>query len=388
MPRRAARRPARRGTGLRVLERYLLRDFLVTCLLTLAVVTFVMCLGTVVKAVDLLTRGVSGIFILKIFFYNIPFILSFAIPMSVLTTVLLLFGRLSSDGELNAMKACGLSLWQIITPIVMASVCLSALCLYLNGTLAPLSHWAQRRVLVDLGMTEPENLLEEGRFVREFPGLMVYVAKRERKKVTDVIVYEMGPKGIKRSVRAQRGFLTPILDKKQLRVDLYDVRIEAPDENYPMDLTRSRDIRADHYPVTLDLSGLTGNGQVQKKVADMTYGELIAAVQDVGLAFPGMAPKDLARNRMKLVVDANTRLGLALSCFAFTLLGIPLGMKSHRRETSVGFAISILIVFFFYFFIIIADSLVRHPELRPDLIVWIPVLFSEIVGYLLLRRAA
>ncbi|MCX6998464.1 MAG: LptF/LptG family permease [Kiritimatiellaeota bacterium] len=372
---------------MRVLERYLLRDFLVTCLLTLTVITFVMCLGTVVKAVDLLARGVSGIYILKIFIFNIPFLLSFAIPISVLTTVLLLFGRLSSDGELNAMKACGLSLWQIITPIVLAAVCLSGLCLYLNGTLAPLSHWAQRRVLVELGMTEPENLLEEGRFVREFPGLMVYVAKRERKKVTDVIVYEMGPQGIKRSVRAQRGFLTPLLDKQQLRIDLYDVRIEAPDENYPNDLTRSHDIRAAHYPVTLDLSGLMGKGQVHKKVADMTYGELIEAVQDVSRAFPGVAPKDLARTRMKLVVDANTRLGLALSCFAFTLLGIPLGIKSHRRETSIGFAISILIVFFFYFFLFFADALVRQPELRPDLIVWVPVLLSEVVGYLLLRRS-
>jgi len=373
---------------LRVLERYLLRDFFVTCLLTLAVVTFVMCLGAVVKAMDLLARGVSGVFILKIFSYNIPFLLSFSIPISVLTTVLLLFGRLSSDGELNAMKACGLSLWQIVTPLVLAAVCLSVLCLYLNGTLAPQSHWAQRRVLVDLGMTEPENLLEEGRFVRDFPGLMVYVAKRERKKVTDVIVYEMGARGVKRSVRARYGYLTTDLDKKQLRVDLHDVRIEVPDEDHPMDLTRSRDIRAEHYPVTLDLSNFLNRGQVRKKGADMAYGELMEAVRDIRGAFPGVDPQDLARMRMGLVVDANTRLALALSCFAFTLLGIPLGIKSHRRETSIGFGIAILIVFFFYFFIIIADSLVRHPELRPDLIVWIPILGAELAGYLLLRRAA
>ena len=63
-------------------------------------------------------------------------------------------------------------------------------------------------------------------------------------------------------------------------------------------------------------------------------------------------------------------------------------MRSHRKETSIGFAISIMLVFLFYFFIIIADSLVSHPEFRPDLIVWVPVLLSELGGYLLLRRLA
>jgi len=104
--------------------------------------------------------------------------------------------------------------------------------------------------------------------------------------------------------------------------------------------------------------------------------------------YPGVKEEDLDVMRMKLVVDANQRLALALSCFAFTLLGIPLGMKSNRKETSIGFGISILLVFFFYFFIIIADSLVGHPQFRPDLIIWIPILACEFIGFLLLRRMA
>ena len=122
---------------MRVLDRYLLRTFLVTFALTLAVFTFVMCLGAVVKAIDLLARGVSGWFILKVFFYNIPFLLSFSIPMSVLTSVLLNFGRMSFDGEVTAMKACGISMWQIVAPILVIALGFSALCLYINTSLAP-----------------------------------------------------------------------------------------------------------------------------------------------------------------------------------------------------------------------------------------------------------
>lgn len=359
-----------------------------TFALTLAVFTFVMCLGAVVKAIDLLARGVSGWFILQIFFYNIPFLLTFSIPMSVLTAALLMFGRLSSDNEINAMKASGLSLWQIITPVVLTSVLLAVGCLVINGSIAPQSHWAQRRLLVQLGVTDPLSLLEEGRFVRDIPGWMIYVGKKERSQATDIHIYELGPRGATRSIRAKRGTFT--VDKKtnKLLVTLYDARGEEPDVNNPANLTGTRMVPAQTTTFPIDLGAVMQRGNVRKKGADMTYGELLRTLSEESRALLGADPQEVSRNRMKLVVDANTRLALSLSCFAFTLLGIPLGMKSHRKETSIGFAISIVLVFFFYFFIIIADSLVGHPELRPDLIIWIPVLLSEIIGFLLLRRMA
>ena len=92
---------------IRVFNRYLLGDFLKSFFLTLIVLTFVMYVGAVVQAIDYMSRGISGWLILKIFALNIPFTLTFVIPMSVLTTVLLHFGRLSADGEITAMKACG-----------------------------------------------------------------------------------------------------------------------------------------------------------------------------------------------------------------------------------------------------------------------------------------
>jgi len=89
---------------------------------------------------------------------------------------------------------------------------------------------------------------------------------------------------------------------------------------------------------------------------------------------------------MNLVVEANKRLGLSVSCFAFTLLGIPLAMKSRRRESSVGIGVSLLLVFCFYFFIILAESLVGSPRWRPDLIIWFPIVFAECLGFFLIQR--
>jgi lipopolysaccharide export system permease protein len=353
--------------------------------MTLAIFTFVMCLGFIIRAIEIAARGVSGALILRIFALNIPYMMTFSIPMSVLTTVLLQFGRLSFDGELTAMKACGMSMWQIVTPIVMLSIVLSFVCIVINLSIAPRCRHAVRTTLLTLEVEDPTDLLEAGRFVRDFPGLMIYVGARTAKGVEDIVVYEMDSEGPVRNVRAKSGKIRVDRGQQAMFVDLYDVRIDQRERKKGSEFDKSHYINAQHYPVKLDFSRMQKK-TLRRKVADMTFMELVRSIRDVRSAFPELDLGDLLRQRMKMVVEANKRLALALSCFAFTLLGIPLGMRSKRRESSIGIAISLLLVFFFYLFIIVANSLVGHPELRPDLIVWIPVALAEFVGFALISR--
>ncbi len=369
-----------------ILTRYITRDYVVTFLMTIMVFTFVMCVGTVIKAIDLISRGVSLMVFLQVFAANIPFILSFTIPMSSLTTVLLLFSRLSLDGEITAMKASGLTMWQIVSGPVMASILLSMFCVYLNSYAAPNSHFANRRILRTVGVEEPVNLLEEGRFVKDFPGLMIYVGKKDGNRVEDVVVYETGNEGAVRSVRAQSGTITSDEDARALLVELLDVRIDQPSKDDPMDLSKSRQVNAKRYPVRLDFSEMWDDENIQKKVPDLTMTELISNIRNIRQAYPELNEEDLLHQKMKMLVSANERLALSLSCFAFTILGIPLGMKSRRKESSVGVLISLGVVFLFYLFIIIADSLIRQPQWHPDLIIWLPVILSELIGFVLIKK--
>lgn len=370
---------------MRVLNRYLMSDFFVTFGMTLLVFTFVMSLGAVVKAIDLGARGVSGLLLFKVFSYNIPYMLTFTLPMSVLTATLLLFGRLSFDGELTAMRASGMSLWQIIAPVVLLSIGVSILCIGITAEIAPRARHAMRSALVQLGVEDPINLLEAGRFVRDFPGLMIYIGDRSGNRVTDVIVYELGAEGADRNVRAKYGTLRTDKEAKAMFIDLYEVRIDQKEKKKHGDSPQTQYINASHYPVRLDFSEMQ-NKTVRRKVPDLVFADILAAVRDVQGTFPELKPEDVSRQRMTLVVEANKRLALSLSCFAFTLLAIPLGMRSKRKESSVGIGISLLMVFFFYLFIIVANSLVKHPEYRPDLIVWIPVIGSQFAGFFLIRR--
>ncbi|MBU0676525.1 MAG: LptF/LptG family permease [Verrucomicrobia bacterium] len=370
-----------------VLHNYISRDFLITFGMSVLILTFVMCVGAGVQAIDLLARGVSAGTILLFFLHNIPFMLMFTLPMSVLVGVLLLFSRLSLDGEITAMKSCGVSLWQIVSPLIMISIALCFLCFYISGWVAPHQSYARRTLLARIGIEDPTDLLEEGRFTREFPGMMVYVGKKDKDKVSDIVVYEMTDDGkVALNIRAKRGVLRPAEEEALLHIDLYDVRIDRPDEQDPLDPAKSQSVIAEHYPVTLDFSKLTSKGFVKKKAKDMTLPELIQGIRNVRALYPELAELDMVKHRTRMLVAANKRLTLSLSCFAFTLFGIPLGLRSRRKESSVGIAISLLIVFFYYLFTIAADSMVEHPDWRPDLILWFPVIAMEVVGFYLLFR--
>ena len=371
---------------MRVLNRYLLQDFLVVFLMTLLIFTFVMCIGVVVKAIDFAARGVSPMLIGRVFLYNVPFMFTFSIPMSTLTATLLLFGRLSFDGEITAMKACGLNMWQIISPPLMISIILSAVCIYISTSAAPRCRHAVRSLFVNMGVEEPLHLLEVGRFIREFPGYMIYIGDRSGTEVQDIVIYEFDDDGgIVRNIRAKTGEIHVLKDKKAMEVYLHDVRIDHRKKNSEGKIESDYVTARDSGPFTLDFANMQKK-TVRKKTSDMTFVELISSIHDVRAAFPELDFEDLLRQRMTMVVEANKRLALSLSCFAFTLLGIPLGMKSKRRESSIGIGISLLLVFFFYLFMTIANSLVGSPQYRPDLIVWAPVIFCEIVGFYLIYK--
>jgi len=368
-----------------LISKYVSRDYLVTFVLSLLVITFVLCIGAVVKAIDLFARGVSGLVIFRVFLSNIPYLLSFSIPVSALTAGLLVFTRLSLEGEISAMKACGLNIWQIVAAPVMISILLSGIAVYISGWVAPRSHYAKREILRTVGVEEPAALLEEGRFVKDFPGLIIYVGHKQGARLSDIIVYEISGR-TRRNIRARRGVLRPDTENRVLYVDLYDVRIEQADARHPMDLERTRYITARYYPVKLDFSRLEKTSGLRKKRADMTLPELLAAIRRPLSADPDLRPKDVRRQRVDYLIEANKRLSLALSTFAFTVLGIPLGLISRRKESSVGVAISLGVMLIYYLFVIVAQSLVEYPQFHPELIVWLPVLGAELIGFTLLWR--
>jgi len=374
---------------MRILNRYLVLDYLLIFLTALGLITFVMTVGALVKAVDLMARGISPVLIAKFFFQNIPYILSFSMPISSLFAALLLFGRLSMDNEISAMKSCGLSLWRVVAPLLVLSILLSGICMYINCEVAPAAKHANKELLNSAGVEEPINLLEEGRFINDFPGLMIYVGRKNGNVVKDVVAYELDKKGgIRRSVRAEQGDLEADNENRLLTVKLYDVRMEMPDPTDPHDVSKTTYVNAEYYPIKLDFNKMLKGGSVKKKRSHMRTAEIIDYIRNIDSKLPLLSPEQRRIEKSRAVIEANRRVAIAIGCFTFMLVGIPLGVKSHRKETSIGMVMSLAIVFAYYIFIIIAESLAGVPGLHPNLILWLPMIGMQIFGIWMIRRSS
>ena len=84
--------------------------------------------------------------------------------------------------------------------------------------------------------------------------------------------------------------------------------------------------------------------------------------------------------------EINKRFSFPLACIVFALVGVPLGITAHRRETSFGFAISLVVGVFYFLFIIVADTLRSKPSVHPEFLVWLPNLLFLALGVWLFRR--
>ncbi|MEI6891390.1 MAG: LptF/LptG family permease [Pontiella sp.] len=374
---------------MRKLTKYLLFDFLAIFGTALLLITFAFSIGTMYKLIDYMAKGLPLGVIGQFALFTLPYSMSYTIPISALFASLLLFGRISSDSELGAMRSGGLSLWQVASPVVLFSVLLTAVCFYNSFVIYPRTTYAAeylKKNALSMGVEDPIKLLEEGRFIRDFPGYMIYVGKKNKNKVKDLIVYKIDKESgeIEDTIRAESGIMTIDREEKILKIDLFDVRVEIADAEDP---SKSQYFNFKKHPIRVDLNEMTKSSTVRKKRKFLTFSELLYVIRNPDADMEWMQKYDQSIEHGRNLIEFNQRLCLALAPLMFVLIAIPLGITSHRKESSIGMLMSLVIMFIYYVFIILSDTFDKNPELYPWLLPWIPIVLGQIGGLIMMRRA-
>ncbi len=366
---------------MKILSKYIIRQVVVTLFFTLGVFTFVLLLARMLKKLSemLVNRHVSveaiGMFLVLL----LPYVLSFTLPMALLAAVLLTFGRMSADSEITAMRASGIGLGRVAAPVILLAVALMGVSFYINASLGPQCRFQFRRLFLKVSTHQPEALLEEKTYVKDFPGYVIYVGRKQDKVLEDITLYSLDNTGnVVSSLRAQRGVIAGKPSERKVLLDLYYVRGEIRDSKDPSDPRKIRPgITAEHYPVELDLGAVYNQSITTRQLNDLSLAELFAEIRN--LRAQGVYPS-------AAFMEAHQRVAAAVACVAFVLIGIPLGIKTSRRETSIGIAISLGLAVTYYFMMVLANALRNKPYLYPEVVLWMPNLTFELLGLWLLWR--
>ena len=201
------------------------RQILAALLLTVMVFTFVLLLGNALKEILplLVNRQVTLAVVVEAAGLLIPFAWVFALPMGMLTATLLVFGRFSADQELTAVRASGISLLSLISPILLLSLALCALSALVNMEVGPRCRVAYTSILFNLRLQLTGAQLPERVYIKEFKGYILRVNKNRGGELEDVMAWVLkDDTNIITFVRAARGKLEVDAPNRRINLILYD----------------------------------------------------------------------------------------------------------------------------------------------------------------------
>jgi lipopolysaccharide export system permease protein len=265
--------------------------------------------------------------------------------------------------------------------VILLALMMSAACFYINASLAPLCRFKFRTLFLQLSIDNPMALLEEGTYIKDFPGYVVYVGRKKGNIIEDVSLYTLDTNGnVTMNLRAQKGVVKGDPATRKLLLDLYNVRLSPRDPSDPTNVRKMfHDTTARRYPVELDIGQAFRQASMSRRLPDLLFGELQAEIRN--LRSKGIYPA-------AALMEAHQRVASAVACVAFTLIAIPLGIKTSRRETSIGIALSLGLAMIWYLVLVFANTMRNRPQFYPEAILWTPNLIFELLGVWLLWRVS
>ena len=363
------------------LYRYLLKELAPAFFLGLVGFTFILLTGRILQLTELfVNKGVPLEYILRLLYLLLPSFLSLTIPMATLLSVMLAFNRLSSDNEVTALKASGLSLYQMMPPVLVF-----AFSAFLSTTLlalfsVPKANVASRALLYEVASTKANVGIRERVFNDDFDGLVLYIEQVKPKSFLweNIFISDSRNPAELYTIIAREGEVLSDPQAMAVILRLRDGSIhklgKQPDAYQKIDF-KTYDLRL--YLKT----GLKEKKTEEKHPADMTLNELGQAIQIL---------RSKKLDAKVQWVKIHEKFSIPFACLVFGIIGIPLGAQSRvvKGSKSRGFSWSIGVFLIYYLLTNAGTSLAERGVVPLEVGMWGPNVIFLFLGIYLLVKAA
>jgi len=324
----------------KIISKYVLKEHVGPLLFAFTALTSLLLLNYIARQLgQLVGKGLGWQVIGEFLLLSIPFTFAMTVPMSVLVSTLYAFSRLASENEITAFKASGISMWRLLTPVLVLGGLFSIGMLLFNDQVLPRANHRLAQLQYDIVRTKPTFAIRE-QVINEIQRERLYLRASRvfegTSKLVDVTVYDLGDPLRRRTIFADSGTIALAPNERDLYMTLYDGVMQEVPTNDPAQLTRLF-YRVDRIRVPDVASSFQQSAGTQTKsdremsICEMTqHAELAERRQRMAQNQHAQAAAALASFEKKPIPDVRIvplQSGLSLGGMYCAVLGALTGVK-------------------------------------------------------------
>ena len=422
------------------LARYIIREHIGPFFFAFIIITFILIIDFVPNLVDMVVgKDLPASIILKVFFYQIGWMIALSVPMAVLVATLMAFGRLTSDLEITAIKSSGIPLLRVIYPVVLVSCVITYGLIYFNNVVLPDFNHRARVLKQDIMRMRPTLEMRSGAFVTDIRGYIILIDSVNYKtsELLGVKIMELGEnRKSPRTIVAESGFLSFSRNGRDLTFDLRDGEIHEFDDQDPekyrrlafatqrlliSDVSNEFEQSDDEFRTDREKSSQSMVDDIMKwengilpyrknivnlvgKRIKLYFGESFPASPDSlapdRTAFDNLIretdadSRSLSRERegiqtqIRLInsyyVEVYKKYSIPAACIVFVLIGAPLGVLARRGNMGISIGISLGLFVLYWAFLIGGEDLADRSIISPFVAMWSANILIGVAGLYLM----
>ncbi len=407
---------------MKILYRYIFRQMLAPYFFAVFVITGIMLANEVIVLTDLiLKRGVPSAMILQLAILSLSHIIALSVPMAVLLSTIMTYGRLTDDNELMAMKAGGISLYVLLIPALVFGLFNVALMFWFHNSVLPNSNYKLKNMMYSVRNTRPTLVLEDGMFNKLGDELSIYIREldHENNLMYDLMIYDYHGVKIPTLIKAEKGHLLYLKQTNQLMIELEDGEIHQVDEKKNNQYSKVQ-FKEYTYRLSLPTNDLDsidlGRGQREMNIVMMQdqiikleerreqsrqriRDQLLLDCQNL-VNGKGSNPRrtfQYMKNEINVIqsllleihqyeVEVHKKLAIPFACLVFILIGVPLGVRAKRGGVGPAITISVIFFIFYYGCLMIGEELGDNGTVPAWVTMWFANVIITVYSIFLLYR--
>ncbi len=362
---------------MRILDRYVFREVIPSFLLGIFVFTFVILLNEILRfAQRLVSQSASFSDTVGILLNLLPSVLCLTIPMGFLLGVLIALGRLAADSEIIAMRASGVSLYRLLTPILFASALAWGATSYLIIEVLPDSNQRVRQLFFKVLTSHAGTEVRPRVFYdRLFPNLMFLVldTPTDVGYWENVILADLSEPQSPRLTFADQGQLLIDPDERTVTFYLKDAELHQVSHRRPAAYQRQQS-KEIFLPLPTETFFPPEDLNVPRGARELSLAQLYESYVETELPV--------------YLTEIHKKFSIPFACIVFGVLGLALGVRNRRDGRSWGFIVSLIVIFIYYVLIDIGENMAISGRASPFLGMWAPNIILGTGAVALLVRAA